>query len=415
MCWGRSLENELNPKGVSLSGAEGPTIDTSTLADAQEEIARLRRELAVERAARSSNGETSLPLNAEDTSNRTALLEAMLETVPVGVVLADANGQIVHGNSWVERTLRHPVRHSADTESYGEWVSFHADGRQVESHEYPLARVIKDGEDHAELDVHYQRGDGSLFWMRVIGEPVRNANGETIGATVALVDIEDEMRLLEEKEILLGEVNHRVKNSLQLVGAILSLQARSAQDEAATLLQAASARVQAISSVHAALYHDDDVRTVEFGSYLHRFCDRLADALGASARGIALKVDAEPLVLSADKAVPLSLIVNELVTNAFKYAFADDLIGSEGDDHDTSIIVRLASNSDGTFFVEVSDNGVGAGTKSASESFSHDQNMGSSERTGLGTTLTKTLARQLDATITKKQADGWIVRLEFEP
>ena len=231
MCWGRSLENGLNPKGVSLSGAEGPTIDTSTLADAQEEIARLRRELAVERAARSSNGETSLPLNAEDTSNRTALLEAMLETVPVGVVLADANGQIVHGNSWVERTLRHPVRHSADTESYGEWVSFHADGRQVESHEYPLARVIKDGEDHAELDVHYQRGDGSLFWMRVICEPVRNANGETIGATVALVDIEDEMRLLEEKEILLGEVNHRVKNSLQLVGAILSLQARSAQDD----------------------------------------------------------------------------------------------------------------------------------------------------------------------------------------
>lgn len=408
------MENEPNPKEVSIVRGENPAVDTFSLPEAQKEIGRLRSELAAVRATLSSNGDTAPNLVTNGAADRTALLEAMLETVPVGVVLADESGRIIHGNSWVERNLRHPVLHSADTESYGEWVSFHADGRQVESHEYPLSRVIKDGEEHSELDVHYRRGDGSMFWMRVIGEPVRNADGETIGATVAFVDIEDEVRLLEEKEVLLGEVNHRVKNSLQLVGSILSLQARSARDDAAGLLRAASARVQAVSSVHAELYHDDDVRTVEFGSYLHRFCERLADAVGASARGISLEVDAEPITLSADKAVPLSLIVNELVTNAFKYAFPADPLGG-GDDFQATVKVRLFRNSDGAAVIEVSDNGIGAGTGSASGSLSAAQEMGSNETTGLGTTLTKILARQLNATLTKTQADGWMVRLEFDP
>lgn len=409
------MEGEPNLKDVSILPLGVQTNDTSTLAGAQEEIARLRRELATIRATLGSDSETGVILNDDDSVNRTALLEAMLETVPVGVVLADATGRIVHGNSWVERNLRHPVLHSADTEAYGEWVSYHADGRQVESHEYPLSRVIKDGEDHSTLSVNYQRGDGTMFWMRVIGEPVRNSNGEAIGATVALVDIEEEVRLLEEKEILLGEVNHRVKNSLQLVSSILSLQARAAPNDAAELLKAASARVQAISSVHAGLYHDDDVRTVEFGGYLRRFCDRLADAMGAGERKISLQVEAEEIVLSADKAVPLSLVVNELVTNAFKYAFADEHIGSEGTDDNATVTVRLFSNDSGTVCVEVADNGTSAGTQSGLKSFTNEQDISGNEKSGLGTTLTKILAQQLDATVEKKQVDGWIVKLEFEP
>ncbi|MBB5723407.1 two-component sensor histidine kinase [Loktanella ponticola] len=409
------MEGEPNLEDVSISSLGVQSNDTSTPAGAQEEIARLRRELTTIRATLGSDSENGIIVNDDETANRTALLEAMLETVPVGVVLADATGRIVHGNSWIERNLRHPVLHSADTASYGEWVSFHSDGRQVESHEYPLSRVIKDGEDHSTLDVNYQRGDGTMFWMRVIGEPVRNSNGEAIGATVALVDIEDEVRLLEEKEILLGEVNHRVKNSLQLVSSILSLQARAAPDDAAELLKAASARVQAISSVHAGLYHDDDVRTVEFGGYLRRFCDRLADAVGAGERKISLQVEAEEIVLSADKAVPLSLIVNELVTNAFKYAFADEYIGSEGKDDSATVTVRLFSNDSGTVCVEVADNGTGTGTQPALKSFTIEQDISSNETSGLGTKLTKILAQQLGATVEKKQVDGWIVKLEFEP
>ncbi|MGR3433817.1 MAG: sensor histidine kinase [Shimia sp.] len=397
-------DHRTDPEGPDTTPK--PTSTENVLA-LRAENDRLRRELTAARAIGTHLGSDTL--NGTDAppaepSARLALLEAMLETAPVGVVLADARGRIVHGNAWVERMLKHPVLHSADTESYGEWVSFHADGRRVESHEYPLSRVILDGEDHSSLDVHYQRGDGTMFWMRVIGEPVHDADGNRIGATVALVDIDEERRLLDEKEVLLGEVNHRVKNSLQIVSAILSMQARGVSGEGAEILQAASVRVRAVAAVHAALYHDDDVRTVEFGEHLRTFCTQLADGAGAADRGIALDVEAERVTLPAETAVPLSLIVNELVTNAFKYAFpldADTMDGIEA----PRVRVGLTRTGDGHIALEVSDNGRGSG--------GHDGELTDGPG-GLGSTLVATLARQLHATVSREREDGWTVRLVFE-
>ena len=384
------------------------------MGELKDENARLRAELAEARAQLDRKNRELLVMGLGSSGSRVTLLEAMLETVPVGVVLADASGRIVHGNSWVEKNLRHPVRHSADTQSYGEWVSFHADGRQVESHEYPLSRVISDGVEHSELEVHYQRGDGTLFWMRIIGQPVRDKDGKTIGAAVALVDIDDEARLIEEKEVLLGEVNHRVKNSLQLVSSILSLQARSADPASAGLLKAAAIRVQAISSVHAALYQDRDVGAVEFSGYLRQTCERIALAHGADERGIAIVVEAEKLYLGADKAIPLSLVVNELITNAFKYAFSDD--GAEGAPLPSTPEIRvcLGRNSSGTAYVEVQDNGDGDGTNSATEAYGSGDASVSAEGHGLGSKLVTILARQLNAEIKVNKTRGWAVRLEFE-
>ncbi|WP_158259359.1 sensor histidine kinase [Hasllibacter halocynthiae] len=402
----------------------GPAEEVAAL---RAENDRLRRELSAARAtmawraATPDDPEAEGDAPASDAQARLALLEAMLETVPVGVVLADARGRILHGNAWVERMLKHPVLHSADAESYGEWVSFHADGRQVESCEYPLSRVIRDGVDHSEIDVNYRRGDGSMFWMRVIGEPVRDADGNRVGATVALVDIDDERRLLDEKETLLGEVNHRVKNSLQLVDAIMSLQARAAHGEGAAVLKAASARLRAVAAVHAAFYHDDDVRTVEFGDHLRRFCATLADGFDAEARGIALSVEAEPVTIRAEKAVPLSLIVNELVTNAFAYAFPED--GGEGADApDRHVRVSLARDGEGRVALEVSDDGTWAGTDGPGGPFGNGELRGGrppgpglpSSQGGLGATLVSTLARQLGATVTQERENGWSVRIAFE-
>jgi two-component sensor histidine kinase len=248
-----------------------------------------------------------------------------------------------------------------------------------------------------------------------------------VGATVALVDIDDERRLLDEKEVLLGEVNHRVKNSLQLVGAILSLQARGVEGEAAAVLRSASARVRAVAAVHASLYHDDDVRTMEFGDHLRRFCATLAESLGADARGIALDVEAEVVTLRTETAVPLSLIVNELVTNAFKFAFdadADaDADASRADAGAPSPRVRvsLCRDGEGRVAVEVSDNGAGRGTDEADGPFDGQPSQEGrsparpfSPSGGLGTTLVSTLARQLGATVTREQGNGWTVRIAFE-
>ncbi|MDO9712212.1 PAS domain S-box protein [Paracraurococcus lichenis] len=127
-----------------------------------------------------------------------ARLRTILETVPVGLIMAELpSGRIVGGNRYVEQMLRHPVLHSPDIHGYDEWVSFHADGTRVNGHEYPLARMVMAGEENPSIDVHYQRGDGSRAWTRIAGRPVRNERDEVVGGVVALVDIDAARRAQE--------------------------------------------------------------------------------------------------------------------------------------------------------------------------------------------------------------------------
>lgn len=127
-----------------------------------------------------------------------ARLRTIVETVPVGIVLAELpSGRIVSGNSYVESLLGHPVLPSADIDSYDEWVSYHADGTRVDGHEYPLARMVMNGEENPSIEVHYQRGDGTRAWIRIMGRPVRDAHGKLIGGVVALVDVDTERRTRE--------------------------------------------------------------------------------------------------------------------------------------------------------------------------------------------------------------------------
>lgn len=142
---------------------------------------------------------------------REAQLRTIFDTVPVGLILAELpSGRIVEGNSYVQTMLRHPVLHSPDIHSYGEWVAFHADGRRVESHEYPLARMVLAGEEEPSIDVNYRRGDGTFFWGRVSGRPVRDGAGNVVGGVVVLLDIDAERKAREEVDRKL----HRLQNQL---------------------------------------------------------------------------------------------------------------------------------------------------------------------------------------------------------
>jgi two-component system sensor kinase FixL len=126
---------------------------------------------------------------------REAQLRTIVETVPVGLVIAELpSGRVVGGNSYVEHLLRHPVHFSKDIHSYDEWVSFHADGTRVKSCEYPIARMVMEGEENPSIDVNYRRGDGTFSWTRIVGRPVRNTAGELSGGVVALVDIDAERK-----------------------------------------------------------------------------------------------------------------------------------------------------------------------------------------------------------------------------
>ena len=133
----------------------------------------------------------------------------IIETAPVGIVIADADGAIYDGNARTEEIFAHPVLRSRDADSYGEWVSFHPDGRRVASREYPLARALA-GEERPELVCRYRRGDGRLAWVRIVGSAVRGEGGTVTGGIVAIVDIDEERRAQDALVQLNAELEARV-------------------------------------------------------------------------------------------------------------------------------------------------------------------------------------------------------------
>ena len=290
-----------------------------------------------------------------------------------------------------------------------------------------------------QYDLH--RPDGERRTVVVRGETTRGADGQTImiGTTLDVTDLHaNEERLealLEEKEVLLGEVNHRVKNSLQLVDSLLSMEARRAPDgPGRARFLAAVGRVRAVAAAHASLYHDEDVRTVEFASHLRHFCAHLVEGLGGGTRGIELDIETEPVTLHAEKAVPLSIMVNELITNAFQHAFGPvdtanpgavvgvsfgltergyaltvfdngaahaDMNGTEGSEATSSATAAVERD------VELFSETVGLALKPFSRSD------GAHKARGTGLPLVETLARQIGATVTRSHKDGWHTRIEF--
>ena len=136
---------------------------------------------------------------------------------------------------------------------------------------------------------------------------------------------EDALRhALEDKNTLLKELSHRVKNNLQLIISLFNLQARTLPDvPARQALQDAAARVRAMALVHERLYQSRTLTSIAIRDYVSGLCDQLASAASASQRGIALQLDIEPLEFGLDVAVPLGLLLNELVSNSLKHAFPD--------------------------------------------------------------------------------------------
>jgi len=206
---------------------------------------------------------------------------------------------------------------------------------------------------------------------------------------------EQAMRLsLREKEVLLKEIHHRVKNNLQVISSLLNLQARYLTDPAAReIFNESQNRVQSIALVHEKLYQSPDLSHVNFSEYTAALLDNLFDNYNAPGRGISKAIDVGGVRLTIDVAIPCGLIVNELVTNALKHAFPD---GREGK-------VRVVLTEEGeNLSLAVEDDGVGM------PETVDPRNTGS-----LGLDLVFTFAEQLDARVEVERQGGTTFRFRF--
>lgn len=213
--------------------------------------------------------------------------------------------------------------------------------------------------------------------------------------TRAKAKAEREMQEARERaEMLLGEVNHRVGNSLAMVAALVGLQSNAVEDpEAKRALAETQVRIQAIAGVHRHLYTSDDVRSVQVGDYLNSLVGELENSIQAedSAARIRLEVDGFPL--PTEKVASLGVIVTELVTNALKYAYADREPGE----------IRVHMHRDGTqVHLVVEDDGVGW------------SGAGKPKGTGLGSRIVKAMAMGLNATVDYGGGPGTRVVVSFE-
>jgi two-component sensor histidine kinase/Flp pilus assembly protein TadD len=159
-------------------------------------------------------------------------------------------------------------------------------------------------------------------------------------------------RSLQEKEVLLREVHHRVKNNLQMVSSLLNLQASEVQNESVLAsIREGKNRVEAMSLIHENLYQSDQLKDVDIAQYLEQLLGHLGDAFTQKGKSIKLNLAAQNIRFNIDTAIPLGLVINELVTNAYKYAFSEQDIGQ--------IEVSIHPIANDTYELRIADNGKG--------------------------------------------------------
>ena len=260
-----------------------------------------------------------------------------------------------------------------------------------------LRTAVAQGQNVA-VDILNYRKDGAPFWNALYLSPVRNAAGEITyffgsqlditsrkHAELAFLERRDDLQIavetatadlqhaLEQKTALLHEVDHRVKNNLQLISSLLLLQARRTPDPVVrAALRGMLERVNAVATVHRRLFQSEDVERFDISAFIR---DLVSDAIGTSGRNdISANLDLERVDVSADKAAPLALLFSELLGNAIRHAFPNGRAG---------VIKVSVRRENGCFRIEIADDGVGVATEEP--------------RPGFGQTIVRLLCEQLRA------------------
>ncbi|MBN3906868.1 MAG: PAS domain-containing protein [Nostoc sp. NMS1] len=259
--------------------------------------------------------------------------------------------------------------------------------------------VIQNGE--ATYEVHNIKKDGTSFWCRA------NAcifDHPEYGSVLVAVqqDITEHKQAeekikasLKEKEVLLQEIHHRVKNNLGIVSSLLQMQCRRTQDPVVTaILRDSQNRIASIALVHEKLYCSEDLADIDFAQYIPDLITHLFDSYNVNSSQIHLDIQVDDASLDIETAIPCGLIINELVSNALKYAFVANIRGK--------IEVKFYQESESILTLIIRDNGIGL-----------PENFDSKKAKTLGITLVQGLVKQLRGKLEIESHQGTQFKITF--
>ncbi len=325
------------------------------------------------------------------------LLRVFLDAAPIMMWMTDANGRAqMFNGEWLRFTGR-----TLEEELAVPWT-----GKDIHPEDRPacLAAYHRHLKAHTKLAHAYRVKDrnGDYRWIEEVAVPRFDPAGGYEGHVGCCVDVTERMQAedqivasLKEKEVLLAEVHHRVKNNLAVIASLLSLQSRGVEDPALReLLAESEARVQAMALIHQVLYESRDFARVDLGDYLGRLVRLAVTAYHTDPGRIAISVEAEPVSLDLTRAIPCGLLVNELLSNALKHAFPGGRRGA--------VRVALRALAGGEALLAVGDDGVGL-----------PEGIAPGETATLWLKLAPLLARQIEGTLILCGGPGTRYELRF--
>ncbi|HEX8373720.1 MAG TPA: PAS domain S-box protein [Geminicoccaceae bacterium] len=274
-------------------------------------------------------------------------LREILDALPVALYTTDAQGRITYYNeAAVEMSGRRPAL--GDDKWCVSWKLFQVDGTALAHEECPMAIAVEERRPVRGAEAVAERPDGSRVPFIPYPTPLFDSAGEMTGAVNVLVDIAHRKEAESRQRQLFAELNHRIKNNMQTLYALLAAARReTGSEDARQALDEAGRRVAAMAAAQTALYQSDNLSRFDGAAFMASVC---AAAAGGGGDKVRLELRSDEAKLGNDSAVPLALILNELIANAAKYGTGADGLGT----------IRVALDEEGgRYRLVVQDEGPG--------------------------------------------------------
>lgn len=319
--------------------------------------------------------------------------ERIINSLPVNFFMFNSDREIVRWNESFRRTSGYKDKEIRQLSP----VDYFSDDEALRIDTY-FDKTIEGQDDTMEADLIDKKGNKTpylfnLTTVEVGKERFLMGTGQDISGQKKNQQRLEE--LLGQKVTLLAEIHHRVKNNLAVISGLLQLQQYRIDSEAAKIaLRSSQMRIQSMAMIHESLYESTNFSNVKFNKYVDKLLGSIESTLKNPNQEVELEIDIEDVALNINQAIPLALIINELVTNSYKYAFPDNETGK--------IKVSLTAESD-VVILKVSDNGIGL-----------PEGVSIENSTSLGFTLVSNLSKQIDSEIEVNSNQGLEIGFKFQ-